>query len=90
MERWGKVMRVMWKWPSSQNWMSLGTQEVGREGKRSSSGEERRGMAVHPSSFGMDERMTEGRGEETEATSSFFFFTDVSNVKHTLRRSWRS
>ena len=63
---------------------------MGREEKRSSGGEERRDMAVHPSSFGMDGRMTEGRGEETEATSFFFFFTDVSNVKHTFRRSWRS
>ena len=80
----------MWKWPSSLNWMSLGTQEVGREGKRSSSGEERRGMAVHRSSFCMGGRMMEGRGEEMEETSSFFFFTEVSNVKHTFRRSWRS
>ena len=81
----------MWKWPSSLNWMSLGSQEVGREGRRSSSREGRRGMAVHLCSFCMDGRMMEGRGEETEATSSFFFFfTEVINVKHSCRSSWRS
>ena len=79
----------MWKWPSSLNWMSLGSQEVGREGRRSSSGEGRRGMAVHLCSFCMDGRMMEGREGEMEATSSFFF-TEVSNVKHSCRSSWRS
>ena len=87
MGKWERGMMVMWKWPSSLNWMSLGSQEAGREGKRSSNGGERRDMAVLPSSFCMDGKMMGVRGEETEETSSLFVFTDVSNVKHTFGRS---